>query len=346
MSVYTLVNRLQLEQFLIPYGLGKVTGFEGIKDGIENTNYFVTTTQGRFVLTLFESLAAGDLPLFMDLLTHLGNSEIPCPSPLPGRQANPLRVLNDKPAALFKRLAGAAIASPSILHCRQIGLHLARLHRSSQDYVFPVKNSRGLEWCQTVFAEIGPSLSPSDQALINDELHIQCQNRTVRLPRGVIHADLFRDNALFVDGQLSGLLDFYNASTDTLLLDIAITANDWCCDNGVVNPEKFTALISAYETLRPLEALERRHWPLMLRAAALRFWLSRLQHRLQPRPGEITQQKDPLVFRDLLEQHRGQMSAIPPRPAARLSCFRPAAGSRRQTDSGGSEYDTDCTASS
>ncbi|WP_027159640.1 homoserine kinase [Methylobacter luteus] len=346
MSVYTPVNSLQLEQFFSTYSLGKVTDFEGIRDGIENTNYFVTTTRGRFVLTLFESLTADDLPPFMDLMTHLGKSEIACPRPLPDRQANPLRILIDKPAALFNRLAGAAVTSPSIAHCRQIGLHLARLHNSTQAYVFPIKNSRGLDWCQRVFTEIGPALCPADRALIGDELRVQRQNSTNLLPRGVIHADLFRDNVLFVDGRLSGLLDFYSACTDALLLDIAITANDWCCDNGAVNPDKFAALLSAYETLRPLEPMERQRWPLMLRAAALRFWLSRLQHRLHPRPGEITQQKDPLVFRELLEQHRGQASVISPRPATWPSCFRPAADNRRRTDSGDSEYDTDCTVSS
>ncbi|WAK01931.1 homoserine kinase [Methylobacter sp. YRD-M1] len=346
MSVYTPVNRLQLEQFFSTYSLGEVTGFEGIKDGIENTNYFVTTTQGRFVLTLFESLTADDLPPFMELMTHLGSSEIACPAPLPGRQPNPLRILNNKPAALFNRLAGAAVASPSIAHCRQIGLHLARLHCATQDYVFPIRNSRGLNWCRSVFAEIGASLCPADRALIDDELRIQFQNSADLLPRGVIHADLFRDNVLFVDGRLSGLLDFYSACTDTLLLDIAITANDWCCDNGIVNPEKITNLLSAYETLRPLEPQERRHWPLMLRAAALRFWLSRLHHRLHPRPGEITQQKDPLIFRHILEQHRRQTSVISPRPAAWPSCFRPAADTRRRTDSDDLECGTDCTASS
>lgn len=346
MSVYTPVTRQQLERFFSTYSLGKVIDFEGIKDGIENTNYFVTTTRGRFVLTLFESLTAKDLPSFMALMTYLDKNAIPCPRPLSGLQTNPLRVLNGKPAALFKRLTGSAVDSPSIAHCRQIGLHLAGLHRSTQDYVFPVNNRRGLDWCQRVFADIGPSLCQADRALIGDELRVQRQHRTDRLPRGVIHADLFTDNVLFADGQLSGLLDFYSACTDTLLLDIAITANDWCCDSGTVNPEKFMALLSAYESLRPLDALEKQRWPLMLRAAALRFWLSRLLHRLQPRPGEITQQKDPLVFRHILEQHRRQTPAIPPRPAAGPSCSRPGAGNRRRTDSGDSEYGTDCTASS
>jgi homoserine kinase type II len=231
---------------------------------------------------------------------------MPCPSPQSDRQANLLRELNNKPAAVFRRLSGAATTSPSVLHCQEIGLQLASLHRCTQGYVFPVKSGNDLSWCKTVLNKIDIHLSATDRELINDELVFQAENGPANLPHGVIHADLFRDNALFVDDQLSGLLDFYSACTDTLLLDVAITANDWCCDNGTVNTEKFTALLSAYESLRPLEPVEKQHWPVLLRAAALRFWLSRLEHQCYPRPGEITQQKDPLVFRHILQQHRQQ----------------------------------------
>ncbi len=306
MSVFTRITRPQLDQFFSAYTLGEVVSFEGIADGIDNTNYSVTTTQGSFVLTLFESLTADDLPHFLKLLSHLVKNNMPCPSPQSDRQANLLRELNNKPAAVFRRLSGAAMASPSVLHCQEIGLQLASLHRCTQGYVFPVKSGNDLSWCKTVLHKIDSHLSATDRELINDELVFQAENSPANLPRGVIHADLFRDNALFVDDQLSGLLDFYSACTDTLLLDVAITANDWCCDNGKVNVEKFTALLSAYESLRPLEPVEKQHWPVLLRAAALRFWLSRLEHQCYPRPGEITQQKDPLVFRHILQQHRQQ----------------------------------------
>jgi len=305
-SVFTRITRPQLDQFFSAYTLGEVTGFEGITDGIDNTNYFVTTTQGSFILTLFESLTADDLPHFLKLLSHLGKNDLPCPSPQKDRQANPLRQLNGKPAAVFKRLSGAATMSPSVLQCQEIGLQLASLHRCTQGYVFPIKNGNDLNWCKTVLDKIGAHLSATDRELIDDELAFQAENSPVSLPRGVIHADLFRDNVLFVGDRLGGLLDFYSACTDTLLLDVAITANDWCCDNGTVNNGKFTALLSAYESLRPLEPLEKQHWPTMLRAAALRFWLSRLEHQYYPRPGEITQQKDPSVFRGILQQHRQQ----------------------------------------
>jgi homoserine kinase type II len=305
-SVFTRITRPQLDQFFSAYTLGEVVGFEGITDGIDNTNYFVTTRQGSYVLTLFESLTVDELPHFLGLLSHLGKNNLLCPSPQNDWQGNPLRQLNSKPAAVFKCLSGAAVASPSVLHCQEIGLQLASLHRCTQDYVFPIQSGNDLSWCKTVLGKIGAHLSATDRELVNDELVFQAKNSPVNVPRGVIHADLFRDNVLFVNDQLSGLLDFYSACTDTLLLDIAITANDWCCDNGIVNAEKFTALLAAYESLRPLEPLEKQHWPIALRAAALRFWLSRLEYQCYPRPGEITQQKDPLVFRRILLQHRQQ----------------------------------------
>lgn len=306
MSVFTRITRPQIDQFFNAYTLGEVVSFEGITDGIDNTNYFVTTAQGDFVLTLFESLTVDEVTHVLKLLSHLGANKLRCPSPQSDRQSNLLRRLNGKPAAVFKRLSGSAITTPSISDCQEIGLQLASLHRCTQGYVFPVKSGNDLNWCQTVLAKIGAHLSPADRELIDDELNFQIKNSPANLPRGVIHADLFRDNVLFADDQLSGLLDFYSACTDVLLLDIAISVNDWCCDNGTVNNEKVTALLAAYESLRPLEPLEKQHWPIMLRAAALRFWLSRREHQCYPRPGEITQQKDPLVFRRILLQHRQQ----------------------------------------
>jgi homoserine kinase type II len=305
-SVFTPITRPQLDQFFSAYSLGEVIGFEGITDGIDNTNYWVTTTQGSFVLTLFESLTAGELPHFLNLLAHLGKNSLCCPRPQSDRQGSLLREFNGKPAAVFNRLSGAAVASPSVLHCQEMGLQLASLHRCTQGYVFPMQSGNDLIWCKKVLNNIDAHLSAADRALIDDELAFQAANSTVDLPRGVIHADLFRDNVLFADERLSGLLDFYSACTDILLLDVAITANDWCCEGGVVNHEKITALLTAYESLRPLEPLEKQHWPALLRAAALRFWLSRLEHRYYPRAGEITQQKDPQVFRNILLQHRQQ----------------------------------------
>jgi len=303
-SVYTQITRSQLDHFFSTYALGEVISFEGIQDGINNTNYFVETTQGSFVLTLFETLTANELPHFMRLLSHLVKRNIPSPEHQPDRQAKVLRELNNKPAAVFKRLSGIATTLPSIEQCQEIGVQLANIHRCTQHYVFPIKNYNDLDWCKKLLNKIDARLSATDRALIKDELLFQTANSSADLPQGVIHADLFRDNVLFVDNQLSGILDFYSAHKGTLLFDIAITVNDWCCENGDINHDKLAALLSAYESLRPLEQLEKQYWQTMLRAAALRFWLSRLEHQLYPRPGDIIQQKDPLIFRHLLQRHR------------------------------------------
>jgi homoserine kinase type II len=302
-SVYTPVTRSQLEFFFDRYALGTVVSFESIFNGIDNTNYFVDTTQGRFVLTLFETLIVEQLPHILKLLTTLNNYHIPCPSPQFDMQLQSLRQLNGKPAAVFKRLAGVTIEYPALTHCQKVGLQLAELHDCAQNNDFPIYCDV-LNECWTLFDKINEHLTAADRSLIRNELNFQTLNYPEDLPIGIIHADLFRDNVLFDDDRLSGILDFFSAGKGVLLLEIAITVNDWFCDNGVLKTEKVTALLTAYESLRPLQSEEKQHWQTLLRIAALRFWLSRLEHQLYPRAGELIKQKDPLYFRQLLEQHR------------------------------------------
>ena len=304
MSVYTEVNSSQLKQFFSYYTLGEVISFEGIEDGINNTNYFVDTTQGRFVLTLFETLSIGEIPYFTQLLSFLAKNDISCPEPQLDQSGQLLRQLNNKPAVLFKRLSGSAILTPSIEHCQEIGHQLAKVHDCTQNYAFPIGNSHDLNGCIALAEKIDSQLSASDRVLIQDELLFQAAHNMNDLPLGVIHGDLFRDNVLFLNNKVSGILDFYSAFTGILLLDVAITVNDWCHENDQLNSEKIKVLLSAYQALRPLLACEKQHWQVLLRASALRFWLSRLEHQLYPRPGNLILQKDPLQFRQLLQQHR------------------------------------------
>jgi homoserine kinase type II len=305
-SVYTPITRVQLEDFFDDYSLGNIVSFEGIKDGIENTNYRVTSCHGDFVLTLFELLTAKELSHILGLLEHLGNCHLPCPMPQPDRHHRLLRQLNNKPAALFKCLSGAAVSAPSIAQCRAVGEHLARLHLCTHDIDLPLKNSNDLSACKAVFNKISAHLSIADINLIDDEINYQARYSEYDLPGGVIHGDLFKDNVLFTGDQLSGMLDFYSACAGPWLLDLAITVNDWCSDNGMVNRETMAALLTAYQTIRPLQIMEQQRWSTVLRLAALRFWLSRLQHQIYPRPGALTQQKDPQVFQRLLQQYRQQ----------------------------------------
>lgn len=310
MSVYTQVSAEALAVFLASYGLGDAIALEPIASGVENSNYFLTTAHGCFVLTLFERLGAKELEVYLGLMNHLHVRGLPCPQPLVARDGHLLHELAGRPAAIFTRLEGKSVELPTVAHCRAAGDLLARLHRAGADCPVPFANPRGATWWRQTAAWVGPSLPADERALLEDELRFQQAHRADPLPEGVIHADLFRDNVLFVPDssqvRLAGVLDFYFAGRDRLLMDLAIAANDWCLadDDGHLDPERTRALLAGYHGERALTAAEARAWPVFLRAAALRFWLSRLADRLRPRAGVRVLQKDPGPFRDLLRAHR------------------------------------------
>ena len=306
MSVYSVITLTQLEQFLKHYSLGEVIHFEGIQEGVENTNYRVTTTTGTVILTIFESLNKADLSHILQLLQYLKEHSLCCPSPFLDKSANTLLALNTKQAAIFNWIPGEIVVNPSVKHCYEVGLQLGKLHQLTQDYHFPVDSHYDwVDWTLR-FNLVKDQLSLIDQKLIHDELVFQKNNAVVGLPVGVIHGDLFKDNVLFLDDKVSGLLDFYSAGTGVLLMDIAIAVNDWCLNESSegLDDTKLRALLSAYETLRPLSLIELNYLPIALRAAALRFWLSRLELKYFPRDGVMIQKKDPLLFRQLLDKHR------------------------------------------
>lgn len=311
MSVYTPVERSELEAFLQHYSLGELVEYEGISAGIENTNYFVTTSDQRMVLTLFENHTADELGYFLDLMAYLAEHEVPSAHPIADNHGNFLRELNGKPAALVMRLSGSGIDTPTTEQCASIGQALAQLHLAGQQFGGHRDNDRGPQWWLTTRNTLFEHLDIKDQALLQEELEYQTSHRFDALPRGVIHADLFRDNALFEGDSLTGLIDFYYACNDVLLYDVAVTINDWCSnEDGSIDEIKARALLSAYARVRPISTDEKQAWPLMLRAAALRFWLSRLQDLHFPREGELTHIKDPAVFKRILQQRKQQTSTV------------------------------------
>ncbi len=301
MSVFTPVNRDELQLFLQRYGLGALVEHEGISAGIENTNYFVTTERGRYVLTLFEKHSAEDMPYFLGLMAHLADRGVPCPHPIADQSGNYLQRLKDKPAALVQRLRGEAPVAPTLGQCRAIGAALGRMHLATQDFADSRANDRGPQWWRATADKLIPRLGPHEAELLREELRFQGLYRFTDLPRGVIHADLFRDNAMFEGDELTGIIDFYYACNDALLYDLAVTANDWCSyDDGRLDQDRLRALMVAYDEQRPLQAIERGAWPVMMRAAALRFWLSRLYDLHFPREGELVHTKDPHAFKEIL----------------------------------------------
>ncbi|HUQ76880.1 MAG TPA: homoserine kinase [Burkholderiales bacterium] len=305
MSVYTPVSESQLADWLRNYSVGRLESLEPIKAGIENSNFFVTTTQGRYVLTLFERLPADELPFYLDLMAHLARHGIPSPAPIADLSDQYLQALNGKPAALVTRLPGRSLEHPGEAECAELGALLARMHLAARSYPAYLENPRGPKWWRFAALEVRRFLQAAQTSLLDDELAFQAQHRFPDLPRGPVHADLFRDNALFDDERICGVIDFYFAGVDCLLFDIAVCANDWCVDaDFALHPGRTRGLLDAYEAARPLTTAEREAWPVMLRAAALRFWLSRLYDYYLPRPGMLVHAHDPEHFRKILECRR------------------------------------------
>lgn len=306
MSVFTVVHADQLAVFLRQFDCGELVEHHGIAAGIENTNYFVTTTDGQFVLTLFENHGPDELPFFLDLMAFLAEHDIPTAHPIATRDGHYLTELNDRPAALVQRLSGASLDHPDPAACAEIGRTLARFHLVSADFPAYRAPDRDLAWAETVAAQLVERATENEMALLNDELAFQRGESRDGLPRGAIHADLFRDNALFDNNRLTGIIDLYYACTDAFAYDLAVTLNDWCIDgSGQVRSAERDALLSAYLAERPFSEAECIAWPGLLRAAALRFWVSRMQDQYFPRDAEMmTYIKDPTPFRRILEAHR------------------------------------------
>ena len=304
MSVFTTVTRDELAAWLKQYSLGALVNLEGIAAGIENTNYFVTTTHGRYVLTLFEKIKPAELPFYLNLMAHLARHGIPCPQPIANLDNDYLGKLNGKPASIVTCMPGADLKEVDAMQCATVGALLAEMHLAGKSYRAAMPNPRGPRWWKAALPKVLPFLDPPQAQLLKDEVRFQALHRLKDLPRGVIHADLFRDNVLWDGARVGGIIDFYFACTDALLYDVAIAVNDWCITTGhTLDPERSRALLAAYTRLRAFSATEREVWPALLRAGALRFWVSRLCDLHLPRPGKLVHAKDPNHFERLLEQH-------------------------------------------
>ena len=304
MSVFTPVSDDDARRLLKHYTLGELEKLEGIAQGVENTNYFLTTTTGEYVLTLFEHIPRADLPFYVGLMDHLARHEIACPLPMRRDDGEMLTDVNGKPAVIVSKLKGGPRTSPSAEDCRAAGEVLASIHVAAVEYDASLANWRGREWREAFAAEVAPRLSELENTLISAENRYQARHDAHVLPVGIIHGDYFHDNVLWDDEGRPGVIDFYFACDDVLLYDVAIAVNDWCVkSDATLDPERTAAFIEGYEDQRPLEPLERRLWPVMLRRAALRTWLGRLGYTHFPRESHMTIEKDHDFSRRLLEHH-------------------------------------------
>lgn len=301
MSVFTTLSLDEVRQWLAPFNVGELQTLRGIAAGITNTNYFVETSQARFVLTVFEKNDFDELPYFVHLMTHLSRHEIPCPKPIVDQNNTALHRIHGKPALMVSCLRGSDVSQPNVKQIEAVARTLARMHVAGLDFHEQSHNQRGQGWRVMTAQQVMPKLAPVQQHLLQEELEFQHGLDLSRLPHGVIHGDLFRDNVLFDGDTLGGFIDFYYACHDVLAYDVAIAANEWCVDaTGNFVDEKLAAFMNAYQSERPFTGAEKTHWPALLRRAALRFWLSRLYDFYYPVAGELTHAKDPAHFERVL----------------------------------------------
>jgi homoserine kinase type II len=304
MSVFTPVSTAEAGALLEHYTLGEVEKLEGIAQGVENTNYFLTTTTGEYVLTLFEHIPRNDLPFYVGLMDHLAHREVPCPAPMRMDSGELIAEVNGKPAVIVTRLAGAPRIRPDSHTCHRAGAILADIHVAAVDYDAALDNWRGRAWRESFAELLRPRLERAQNELIDAENRYQASHDDSVLPQGIIHGDFFHDNVLWDDAGAGGVIDFYFACDDALAYDLAIAVNDWCVDaDATLDLARAHAFIEGYQTHRPLESFERSLWPVMLRRAALRTWLGRLGYNYFPRDSQMTIAKDHEFSRRLLEHH-------------------------------------------
>lgn len=320
MAVFTHLTLEEVNAWLKQsYELGDAIELKGIASGIENSNFFLSTQKdgqrNEYVLTVFERLTAEQLPFYLELVEHLAKKGIAVPAPAKDKAGSLLGFINGKPAAIMDKLEGGPELSPAALHCSQVGAMLAQMHLAGQDFRMQQPNLRSLPWWKETIPLVLPHINESQKELLSSELAAQEEffnSATYKsLPAGPSHCDLFRDNVLFKKNTdqsplLSGFFDFYFAGTDKWLFDLAVTTNDWCIDlpTGELQTDRLDAMLSAYKAKRALSADEEAAWPMMLRAAALRFWISRLWDFYLPRDAELLTPHDPTHFERILRLRR------------------------------------------
>jgi homoserine kinase type II len=310
MAVYTEVSDSELEAFLAEYDIGQAESFKGIAEGVENTNYVLTTTRGQFMVTLYEKrVDPKDLPFFLGLMDHLAERGINCPRPIHGRDGNALRTLAGKPAAVTSFLQGMWPRRVAVKHCGPVGEALAGLHLAGRDFALKRPNALSVKGWRPLFEGSRPHIEQPLARELSAELDFFEASWPKVLPAGVIHADLFNDNVFFLNDRLSGLIDFYFACNDFLAYDVAICLNAWCFESdNAFNATKARTLLQGYDRVRRLGDDERTALPMLARGSALRFMLTRLYDWVHTPPGALVKRKDPNEYLAKLRFHRSVTS--------------------------------------
>ena len=310
MAVYTEVGDTELEAFLAEYDIGEADALKGVAEGVENSNYLLTTSKGQYFLTLYEKrVDPKDLPFFLGLMDHLSARGINCPQPIHGRDGNAVRTLAGKPAAITTFLHGLSPRRITVAHCGPVGEALAGLHLAGKDFALKRPNALSVSGWRPLFEGSRHHIDKALDSELAAEIDFFEANWPKDLPWGVIHADLFNDNVFFLHDKLSGLIDFYFACNDLLAYDVAICLNAWCFEiDNAFNATKARNLLQGYDRVRKLTDEERRILPLLARGSALRFLLTRLYDWVHTPPNALVKRKDPQEYLSKLRFHRSTSS--------------------------------------
>ena len=302
MSVYTKITENDLSDYLEHYSIGKIISLTGISDGIENTNYLLTTDQGEFIFTIFENIKINDINKYLLFMNHVNKRGLLSPKVMETHKQELFFTISDKPSAIIEKLDGASVTNPNEKKCGDVGDILGDFHNYSSDFNITIPNPRDLSWCKSTNEKLSKILSKPELLLIEQAIKNQESLQSQELPTGMIHADLFKDNVLFYKEKISGMIDFYYSCQGFLIYDLAVVVNDWCTEpDGLLNKLKLKKLLNNYNMKRVITDNEKTHWQNALISAALRFYLSRLLDLHFPKIGEMTHIKDPSVFKSILE---------------------------------------------
>jgi len=301
MAVYTSINISDLKDWIKKFDLRDLIDFKGISSGVTNSNYLIHMSDSKYILTIFEHNNIHELPFYVDLMTHLVEQSFLCPMPIKNKIGDALGILKDKPALMVSFLDGKEIVNSDQKSCYLVGESLAKLHLAANDFPSKNKNTRDLNWMSQSYLNLKKFLPPEDYKIIETEIRYHEEIKEIDLPRGIIHGDLFKDNVLFLNGKVSGFIDFYYACNEIFIHDIAIALNDWCIDDmGKIEKSLFLEFMKGYESVRALKVDESKYLNVSLRLASLRFWLSRLEDFHNVKEGEITFIKNPNHFKNIL----------------------------------------------
>ena len=301
MAVYTTITKAELESFLIDFNIGTLVSFDGISSGVTNTNYLITTSKNKYILTVFEHHSMEELPFFINLMTFLSAHHIDCPTPIKDNQNRAIKLLKDKPTLIVTYLNGFEVEKITELNCFAVGKALAKLHQVTKSLPENRRNTRDLNWIEDTYLDMKSKLTSTEKNIIELEIDFLKSKQIDGLPKSTIHGDLFKDNVLFLDDSRPSFIDFYYACEEVLVFDIGIAINDWCInDDGSIDQNKFSQFVDGYESERKLESAEKDFMHIALRWASLRFYISRLEHIHSNPSAEILAIKNPTQFKNIL----------------------------------------------